>query len=141
MSTGTRKWWCVFDPRPTFDRVLKLTQTLNWSNIVFFSTSASTWHVHISKASNCSEMKCSPACSSFNYEQNEELLPEFWVCGTATPDSALILLRLLTDCDSGSYSDFGSRSLNWSGAWGRGRSLNRSSIPTPPKSWLLRYLD
>ena len=36
MSTSARKRWCIFDPRPTFDRVFKLTQTLNWSNIVFF---------------------------------------------------------------------------------------------------------
>ena len=32
-------------------------------------------------------MKFSLACSSFNYEQNEELLPEFRVGGTATPAS------------------------------------------------------
>ena len=38
-------------------------------------------------------MKFSLACSSFNYGQNEELLPEFLVVGTATPAPTLDRLR------------------------------------------------
>ena len=48
----------------------------------------STSLVHISKARNCNEIKFLLACSSFNYEQNEELLPVFRVGSTATPASA-----------------------------------------------------
>ena len=107
-----------FYPRTTFDPVIKLTQTLTCSNIVFYSMS--TCYIHISRAINCSEMKFSLVCSSFTYEQNEELLPEIRVCGTATaiatPASSPLRLRLLTDSDSCSYSDSGSRSRNRSGA-------------------------
>ena len=69
LSTSIRDWSWVFDPRSIFDPVLK-GQGSNFRKIDNFST----LHAYISKTKNRSDLKHSPACSSFNSKQDRVLL-------------------------------------------------------------------
>ena len=64
LSMNSRNWWCVFWPR-VLDTVMR-GQKSNFREIETFST----LQTHISKTVNRSDIRLSPACSSFHFEQN-----------------------------------------------------------------------
>ena len=76
LSIINRNWWCIFGPTSIFDQLTSYEK----SNVNFFAKSAffSKLQDRISNTINLSEMKHSPACSTFNSEQNGVLFYASW---------------------------------------------------------------